>query len=277
MHLITKFTTLTSVIILASCIQKGPNPEDPYESINRKTYQFNTIIDAIFIKPPARLYKAIVPTPIRTGVNNFYNNITLIPTIANDLLQAEWHHAENDMGRLLVNSSIGIGGLIDVASQVNIPLHNNDLGLTFARWGDKKSPYIVIPLLGPSTIRDGMGVLFEYPLMTPYPLIHNDTLLYSLLGLHYIDLRAQFLNTEQLIDDAFDKYSFVRDAYLQHRRAQITGDNATNTETASGYIEDDNNKTSDLNYVDEKATSARNESSPLLNSSDYVDEISNKN
>lgn len=114
-------------------------------------------------------------------------------------------------------------GLFDVAKTFGLPPHSNDLGLTLAKWGDKNSPYLVIPFLGPSTLRDGAGWLFQFALYSPYVYINDDTVVYSLLALRYIDLRSQLFDTDRIMDEAFDKYAFMRDAYLQYRNHLITG------------------------------------------------------
>lgn len=238
--------------LLSSCILRGPNPQDPFEMVNRKTHQFNTAFDATFLKPPARLYKAVIPAAVRSSVNNFYNNLNMLPSIANDILQNNWAYVSNDAGRFVINSTIGLGGLFDVASQYHLPFRRNDLGITFAKWGDTKSPYIVIPFLGPSTIRDGMGMLFEYTLFTPYPYLGSDPLIYSLIGLRYIDLRSQFLETDHFIAEALDPYTFIRDAYLQHRHYVISGEEETAAQEESGALYVDEENAEDSNgYVDE--------------------------
>lgn len=259
MRLIATFTTLASSLMLVSCIHKGPNPDDPYESINRSIYKFNTAFDATILKPSAKFYKAVLPAAIRASVNNFYNNIYMIPTVANDLLQGEVNYALRDTGRFMINSTLGLGGIFDIATQYHMPMRNTNLGITFAKWGNKKSPYIVIPFLGSSTIRDGMGLLFEYPLLTPYPYINNDAAIYSLIGVRYVDLRSQYLETEHLMDEALDKYAFMRDAYLQHRNFLITGEKPVNEGEENELYVDDDSASND--YVEEIV-----ESKPKLNS-----------
>ncbi|KTC65558.1 lipoprotein VacJ-like protein (plasmid) [Legionella adelaidensis] len=242
-----------SLFLLVACV-KGENPDDPYESINRQTYKFNYAFDTVVLKPVAKIYQAILPPPVRTGVNNFYNNIALLPAIANDLLQGDPNYALKDTWRLFVNTTFGVVGVFDPASRINLPPHRNDLGLTFAKWGDKKSPYIVIPFLGPSTIRDGMGMLFDYTIFTPYPYIPSDTVVWSLIGVRYVDLRAQMLETDKLMDEAMDKYSFMRDAYLQHRNYLITGQQDAQEDSGDLYVddvEDDSKKTILPNTNDE--------------------------
>lgn len=227
MRLIT-LTTLATSLLLSGCFIKGTNPDDPFEPINRKTHRFNMAVDTVVLKPAATVYKTLLPSPIRAGINNAYNNVNMLPTIASDILQAEWNYAIKDSWRFFVNSTFGIGGILDAASKWSLPPHNTDLGLTFAKWGDKKSPYVVLPLLGPSTIRDGMGMMFEYALFTPYPYINNNAVLYSLLGVRYVDLRSQMFETDRLIAESLDQYAFIRDAYLQHRNYLINGQQQDN-------------------------------------------------
>lgn len=251
MRLLLRYCLSFLFFSLSGCIiSKGPNPEDPYEAINRKTHQFNMAFDATFLKPPAQFYKAVIPASVRSSINNFYNNIYMLPTIANDLLQGELHYASDDAGRFIINSTIGFAGLFDVAKGYHLPMRNTDLGITFAKWGDKKSPYIVIPFLGPSTIRDGMGLLFEYPLFTPYPYLASDGVLYGLLGLRYVDIRSQFLETDHFLAEALDKYTFIRDAYLQHRHYLINGEEPVlaNQNEDAAYVDDEES----IDYIDDE-------------------------
>lgn len=230
MRLILTNLCMAGSLLVTGCATQGTNPADPYEKFNRKVYKFNTAFDTIFLKPPAKLYIAVVPGPVRKSVNNFYNNLDLIPTVGNDILQAEGKWAIRDTWRFAINSTLGIGGLLDVAKTFGLKPHSNDLGLTLAKWGDKKSPYLVLPFLGPSTIRDGAGWLFQFAIYSPYVYINNDAVMYGLLGLRYVDLRSQMFDAERLMDEALDKYSFMRDAYLQHRAYLISGveqDNGT--------------------------------------------------
>lgn len=261
MRLIAQFTTLASIILLSACMHKGPNPNDPYESVNRKINQFNLAFDATVLKPPARLYVAVVPAPVRGSINNAFNNINMIPTVANDVLQGEWRYTIKDTWRFLINSTFGVAGLFDVADKrCQLPPHSNDLGLTFAKWGYKQSAYMVIPFIGPSTVRDSIGMLFEYQFMTPYPLLEGTPVIYSVFGLRYVDLRSQYFDAERLMKEALDPYSFMRDAYLQHRNFRITGEQASSN-TNSDYV-DENGSNEGSDYVD-----ADNELG-----SDYVDD-----
>lgn len=213
------------------------NAIDPYEKINRNIYHFNQAVDATMLKLPARLYKQVVPAPVRAAINNAYNNANLLPTLANDILQADWNHSIKDTWRFIINSTYGLAGFFDVASNIGLPPHTNDLGLTFAKWGNTQSPFIMIPLIGPSTLRDGFGLLFDYALFSPYRYLPSDALIYGLIGLRYVDLRSQLFETEHLIDEAMDSYSFIRDAYLQHRHFLMNGESLEAHESL--YMEDD--------------------------------------
>ncbi len=248
-------------LMLTGCAHKGTNPADPYETFNRKVYRFNTAIDSAVLKPTATVYKTVLPALVRKGINNVFNNLDMIPSVANDLLQAEGKWAIKDSWRFVINSTLGFGGLFDAAEKCGLPAHYNDLGLTLAKWGDKNSPYLVLPLLGPSTIRDGSGLLFQFALWSPYVYINNDPLAYSLAGLRYIDLRTQLLDSEQLMNEALDKYSFMRDAYLQHRSYLIAG---TEQDNGSMYIEDGK---ADAVAQDKTGTKPTNQAP-----NDYVDE-----
>lgn len=227
--------SLLASLVISGCATKGTNPVDPYEPFNRKVHAFNMTFDTYILKPPAVAYRSLVPGIVRKSVNNFFNNLDLMPTVANDLLQAEGKWAIKDTWRFVINSSLGVGGLFDVAATFGLPSHSNDLGLTLAKWGDKKSPYLVLPFLGPSTIRDGSGWLFQFSLYSPYVYIKDDAVIYSLVGLRYVDLRSQLLETEPLLNQALDKYTFIRDAYLQHRTYLING---SIPDVNTGFIQD---------------------------------------
>lgn len=248
MRLIISSAILTSSVMLVACTTSSTNPIDPYEPFNRRIYNFNMAVDATMLKPTARVYKAVLPIPVRNSINNAFNNVAMIPTVANDVLQADWHYAIKDSWRFVINSTFGVAGLFDVAaSNFGLPPHYNDMGLTFAKWGDKQSPYLVIPLLGPSTIRDGMGTLFDYTVLSPYAYIPDSGIIWGLAGLRYVDLRSQLFETEALMADALDKYSFIRDAYLQHRNFLITGEQQ---DDGSLYVEENDEAPAD--YIEEE-------------------------
>ena len=237
MRLILCFLLISLALGLEGCQLTGPNQEDPYEPLNRKIYNFNNRLDSILFKPIAKGYAHVMPNFSRAIINNFFTNINMLPTVANDLLQRDFTHSSQDAHRFVLNSIVGIGGVFDPATKYGFPLRSNDLGLTFAKLGDKHSPYIMIPFLGPSTVRDGMALIFDYTIFTPYPFIPVIPL-YSLLAGRYVDLRAQMLDTDRLISESLDKYSFIRDAYLQHRRYLISGENAQDNDNGALYVEE---------------------------------------
>lgn len=249
MTLIRRFILVLSALCLQACLKHGPNPADPYESVNRKIFKFNQAFDATVLRPPAQFYVHVIPATVRTSIDGVYMNINLIPSVINDLLQADHQHAIKDTWRFIVNTGLGVGGLFDPASKIGLPPHSNDLGLTFAHWGDEHSPYIVIPFLGPSTIRDWMGIIFEYTYFTPYPYISSLPTLYGALSFRYVDLRSQLLEKDRLLAEAFDQYSFIRDAYLQYRHYLI-------------HPEQNNAQDSGTLYVDDNDSSAQNAPQP---------------
>jgi phospholipid-binding lipoprotein MlaA len=199
------------------------NPKDPLEPYNRAMHQFNTDFDKTFIKPIAKGYKAVVPEPVDQGITNFFSNIDDVNSAVNNLLQVKISRFGTDIGRLVINTTIGIGGLIDVATNMGLPSYKEDFGQTFGYWGDVDSPYLVLPLLGPSTLRDTMGIPGN---IAANPFFHvwntDKTVNWTMLGLDVIDTRADLLTATDLVDTAAtDPYAFVRDAFLQKRRNQI--------------------------------------------------------
>jgi phospholipid-binding lipoprotein MlaA len=244
MRKIATFLNIVSFFLLAACASKGSNPVDPYESTNREIHKFNMAFDATMLKPPARVYQAVLPLAIRTGIGNAFNNVLMPSIIINDFLQAEWVYVIKDSWRFLINSTVGFAGFLDVADKgFCLPPHYNDLGITFARWGAKNSAYLVIPLIGPSTIRDGIALPINY-LFTPYPYLTGGVL-FVVAPVRYVDLRSQLLETDPLINQSIDKYTFIRDAYLQHRSFLITGEKQ-DTEDGAGYV----NEEEVTDYVD---------------------------
>lgn len=216
--------TIFSVCIFASAATYA-EPEqvrDPLEKINRKIYTFNHHLDRIILKPTAKLYRAVVPSPGRKGVTNFFSNMGEVPTMLNDLLQGHVIYATKDLLRFGVNSTVGMLGLVDVASHMSLEKRYNDLGITLARWGITDAPYLMVPLFGPSTLRDAMALSVEYEYMTLWPRIRPVRLRNTLFVLDMINLRAQLLDSEEIMDQAaLDPYVFIRDAYLQKRASLI--------------------------------------------------------
>jgi phospholipid-binding lipoprotein MlaA len=206
---------------------------DPYESFNRVIFNMNEFIDRAALKPLATLYKNIMPKPLSKGVSNFFANFYTIPTVMNDLLQGNFYQTTSDAWRFTINSTIGVLGFFDVASSMGLEPNTEDFGLTLAQWGYKNSNYLVLPIFGPSTVRDGVFGLPIYSFMTPYAYIPMDVS-YSIYALDITSRRAEMLNYQGVLDQVMlDKYSFLRDAYLQRRAYQIQ----RNTELGNPYIE----------------------------------------
>lgn len=227
---------------LCSCIHRCPNPNDPLEGFNRQVFKMNMAFDATVLQPPARLYILILPAPVRAGINNVYLNIATLPTIANDILQLQGKHTINDIGRFILNSTLGLGGIGDVATNLGVPLHHNDFGLTLAHWGNTTSPYVIIPFMGPSTLRDCMSLLVDYTFFSPYPLIAT-SLLYNILGLRYIDLRSQMMDNLKIVHESMDPYTMMKDGYLQYRQHLIAQNQsaaaAENDQSETLYLADE--------------------------------------
>ncbi|MBV8156309.1 MAG: VacJ family lipoprotein, partial [Dyella sp.] len=202
------------------------NPSDPIEPMNRAVFSANQTIDRYVATPVAKGYQAAVPGPVRAAVKNVFANLGDVPNLVNNLLQARGVAAAETGMRLAVNSVLGIGGLIDIATPAGISRHNTDFGLTLAAWGVPSGPYLVLPLLGPSSVRDGAGMVVNLA-MSPATYL-DPAASFGLYGASFVDTRANLLAATDLISlVALDKYSFVRDGYLQRRRYLVNEDRAT--------------------------------------------------
>ncbi len=209
---------VAATLVLSGCATTGGGRAyDPFEPVNRAMYAINEPIDKNLIKPVAQAYVDYVPSVIRTGISNYFNNIDDLFSALNGLLQGKLDKAGNDMGRVMINTFPGILGLIDVASDLGIPRGNEDFGQTFGYWGLPQGPYLFVPLFGPTTVRDGTGFVLRV-LWSPTTEIPDVAVRNVIYGLGGLDLRAQALGATSLIDEAsLDPYTFVRRAYLQRR------------------------------------------------------------
>lgn len=237
----SKLITLCLSCILALLVSGcATTNKDPLEGINRGIYKFNDVADRAVIKPVATAYKTITPSPIRKGFNNFFNNLGSITTVLNDLLQFKFANAFTDAGRFVINTTFGLAGFIDVASMDNIPNHKEDFGQTLGYWGVGNGAYLVLPILGPSTLRDATGFAIDRVTTDPITYTHNigEVRLHNQLRTaQLIDARAQLLDAGDLVDNAsLDPYSFLRDAYLQSR-ANLIADGAANTKATDDGFE----------------------------------------
>lgn len=216
-----------AALMLAGCATvTTPTPGDPLEGLNRTIFKFNDTVDRAVLKPVAQGYSWAVPQAVRDRVTSFFSNIGDTYTMANDLLQGKIADGTEDLMRVVMNTFFGIGGLFDFASQAGLPKHNQDFGLTLAHYGVPTGPYLVFPLFGPSTLRDSTDLAVTY-FADPITYVKPDWLSYSMFGVRLVNGRANLLSAGDLLSDAaLDKYSFVRNAYLQRRQALSGGDAA---------------------------------------------------
>jgi phospholipid-binding lipoprotein MlaA len=211
-------------LLLAGCATQSnakKDPRDPLERFNRVSYQVTDAVDRAALKPAAKAYKAVAPQFVETGVSNFFSNLAQPTNIVNDLLQAKFKPALNDTGRFLLNTTVGVGGLLDPASKVGLDRNNEDFGQTLGKWGVPAGAFVWIPLLGPYTVRDGIGSVADW-YSDPVQYVERDAIRYPLNGLRLVDWRASQLPLEDTLNQAYDKYAFVRNAYLQRREYLVT-------------------------------------------------------
>ncbi|MFM0739084.1 VacJ family lipoprotein [Paraburkholderia xenovorans] len=204
---------------LAGCTTvQTPTKGDPLEGLNRTIFTVNDKIDQYALKPVAKGYVWATPQPVRDSVTNFFSNIGDVYIAANNLLQLKITDGVEDIMRIVINTVFGVGGLFDVATLAKLPKHDNDLGLTLGHYGVPAGPYLVLPLFGPSTVRDAVGSVGNY-YVNPLSYVHPDGLSWALYGLNVVNTRANLLNASDVLEGAaLDKYSFVRNAYLQRRQ-----------------------------------------------------------
>ena len=231
---------LAATALLCACATTAPppdqrHPQDPWEPYNRNMYAFNRAIDKAIFKPVATGYEYVVPDPIETGVTNFFTNLKSIPVIANLGLQGRPVDTITMIVRFTVNSVFGLGGILDVATRSGVPQYDEDFGQTLAVWGWDESRYFVIPLLGPSTLRDGLA----RPVDSFGDVLWREVIDGREYGIavDLIQTRANLLPREERLEDAYDEYLFVRDAWLQNRQFKITGE--TQTPDYESFLEED--------------------------------------
>jgi phospholipid-binding lipoprotein MlaA len=209
-------------LMLAGCA--GPNPRDPYEGFNRAVFSFNDTVDTYALKPVATVYRDVTPSFVQTGVGNFFGNLGDAWTAVNNLLQGKGEAGMTDVTRFALNSTLGILGLFDIASEAGLQKHKEDFGQTLGTWGVSSGPYLMLPLLGPSTVRDTValpadfaGNIWRYK--DPVNVRNIGT------GVNLVDTRASLLDATSMLEDAaLDRYEFIRDGFLQRRESQINPD-----------------------------------------------------
>ncbi|HET9864603.1 MAG TPA: VacJ family lipoprotein [Steroidobacteraceae bacterium] len=216
-----------AALMLAGCatLPSGkPDPRDPLERFNRSVFAFNDALDKAVAKPVAKAYVKVTPRLVRTGISNVFSNLDTLGTAVNDVLQGKMRQAGHDSARFLLNSTVGLGGLLDPASAAGLEQNDEDFGQTFGKWGVKSGPYLVLPFLGPSTFRDSVGRLadqFTYPVSY----LEDDSTRIWIRAVGLVDMRAGLLDLDAQIDKSYDRYAFIRNAWLQRREFQVKDGN----------------------------------------------------
>jgi phospholipid-binding lipoprotein MlaA len=220
-RLFTRLAVLLLPAFLVGCATTGAPPADPFEGLNRGTFAFNDAADKAVLTPLAKGYQAVTPGFVRGGISNAFSNVGDVGTAVNNILQGKPGNAASDVGRVLVNSTLGVLGLFDVATPMGLDKNNEDFGQTLGKWGVPSGPYLVIPLMGPSTLRDVFGrVPDRYTGYSRY--VEHVPTRNVLTGVELINLRAELLSASRTLDEAsLDKYQFLRDAFLQRRLNQV--------------------------------------------------------
>lgn len=219
---LVRCSLLTLALLVSGCAT-GPNanPHDPLEPFNRGVYKVNDVVDRAVVKPVATVYRDTLPSPVRTGVSNFFNNLQDAWSFVNNTLQLKGEAAGNSLVRFGVNTVFGLGGVLDIATEMQIPRHSEDFGQTLGHWGVGSGPYLVLPLLGPSTLRDtaALPVDAQGNLVSG---IEDVAIRNAVTSVNLVNVRSQLLQTTDMLDQvALDPYTFTRDAFLQRRRSAI--------------------------------------------------------
>lgn len=234
---------IITVVLLTGCASVAErNPHDPYERYNRTMFKFNDKADQYVMKPVARGYEKIVPQFARTGVSNFFDNLRDVVSLGSNVLRGDLNRAGTDLVRVTVNSTVGLGGLINIADKEGIPSNKNTLGDTFASWGWKKSNYLVFPLTGPSTVRDSLGSTIVSVAPLENAIIHDKIARYTLTGVKAVDTRVKYLPLTDMMEktDTLDKYAYMRDMYMTARNKQIGVKNEDDEVDIDDLMGDDN-------------------------------------
>lgn len=213
------------LLMLSACATVDPeyaDPRDPLESFNRSMFTFNDNLDQYVAKPLARGYKKITPDPIDRGISNFFSNLDEVGTIINNGLQLKFKDAASDLGRLTINSTLGLLGFMDIATDMGLEKHYEDFGQTLGSWGAGPGPYLVLPVIGPSSGRDAVGFAADWFTNPLYYVVEDVGVSWGLYLIRFVDRRADLLKTTDLLETAaLDPYAFMRESYLQRREHQV--------------------------------------------------------
>ena len=221
---------LAAAILMAGCATQGlaPSERDPFEPVNRAVFEFNDNADRFVFKPVAEGYNFVLPDAVRTGIRNFFSNLRDPWIAVNQLMQGKVELALSDGWRFIANTTFGLGGIFDIATDMRLPKHNEDFGQTLGVWGLETGPYLVLPIWGPSSARDGVGLIADAYAYLPWwipdwlDLTHRVAWQNSLTALDFVQVRANLLGATNVLEEAaLDRYAFVREAYFQRRRSLV--------------------------------------------------------
>ena len=224
-----------AAIALAGCTSQPlrPDPRDPLEKFNRSVYVMNDKLDRAVARPVAKAYRQVTPRVVQTGISNFWNNVEYPATIVNQFLQGKPGTGFRDLGRFLLNTVAGVGGILDPATAAGLERNDEDFGQTLGKWGVPPGPYLVIPILGPSSIRDGAGRVADR-FTDPVHYVDDWRWRWGLDGLRLLDRRARLLSLEDTLQDIYDPYSFIRNAYLRQREYAVHDGNVVEVPADEG-------------------------------------------
>ncbi len=234
---LTLITLSLFVVFASGCASTGSVDKDPFETANRAILKFNLSSDKHVLAPVARGYKKVLPQPVRNGISNFFSNLWEPMTIVNDLLQGKFKMAGVSTGRFIINTTVGILGFADVATRLDLPHHREDFGQTLAVWGVPSGPYLVLPFLGPSNLRDTGGLIPQFVYADIVALQDSPE---SLIGgvTRVVDTRSRFLGTEEILELQPDKYLFIREGYRQTRLNQINDGVGTGEDSEDDLLDE---------------------------------------
>lgn len=237
----SKSLVLVLCLLIGSCATvSAPDERDPWESFNRSIYSFNDTFDKAIARPVAEAYQFVLPDFIETGISNFFSNIGDVVVIVNDLLQFKFQQAGQDFSRLVFNTTFGLLGFIDVASEMDLPKHDEDFGQTLATWGVGDGAYLVLPFLGPSTVRDTAGLGVDLFYLDPVIFTEDDEVRWGMIALRAVDKRADLLEATRIMEKSgIDPYVFMRNAYFQVRENQIYDGNPPSSINLKGPTQED--------------------------------------
>ncbi len=231
------------LLVLSGCAstQYVENERDPWQGFNRAMYGFNDGLDRAVLKPAAQGYKAVAPDFVETGVRNFFENLDDISVAANNLLQGKVSNSASDIGRFVVNSTLGVLGLFDVASSMGLTKHDEDFGQTLGAWGMDAGPYIVWPFFGPSTLRDTPSLVVDRMLLDPLTYVEIKTIeRVGIVAIDAVSVRAELLSLEETVDEiSTDRYTFIREAYLDRREFLISDGTVIDDDGLYDELEED--------------------------------------